>query len=99
MPLWKKWFSVLDQGSAYHQPFIHPGSRHLTVCTPWGLYQWNRIPFGLINAPTLFQRFIENCLDGMRDDFVLPYLDDFLVFSGTFDEHIEHLCKVFRHRR
>ena len=47
----------------------------------------------------VFQRFIENCLDGMRDDFVLPHLDDLLVFSGTFDEHIKHLRKVFRHLR
>ena len=38
----KKYFSLLDQGSAYHQAYIHPNSRHMTAfCTPWGLFQWN----------------------------------------------------------
>lgn len=42
------WFSILDQGKAYHQGFVAEGSRHLTAfITPWGLYEWVRIPFGL----------------------------------------------------
>ena len=44
----KRWFSTLDQGKAYHQGFMSPESRHLTAfCTPWSLYEWIRIPFGL----------------------------------------------------
>lgn len=64
------WFSVLDQGKAYHQR--------------------------LSSAPAEFQRNMEHCLTSLRDTVWLPYLDDNLVHSGRFDEHLEHVCIVLQ---
>ena len=75
-----RWFTVLDQGKACHQGFLHPNSRHLTAfVTPWGLWEWVRIPSGLTTAPGVFQRFMEGCLKDLREKCCIPYLVDVIV--------------------
>ena len=68
--------------------------------TPWRLYEFVRIPFGLSQAPGAFQRSMEIVIGSdLRDVIAIPYLDDPICFSKTFDEHLKHLRIIFKRLR
>lgn len=91
------WYSTLDLASGYWQVQMEAADREKTAfTTPFGLFEWERMPFGLCNAPATFQRLMQRCLSGQLVDSTLVYLDDVLVFSQDFPTHLYHLEQVFQ---
>ena len=92
-----KVFSTLDLMSGYFQIPVHPNSKHKTAfVTASGQYQFNVMPFGLRNAPHAFQMVMSQALRTLNWKSVIVYIDDTLVFSQTFSEHLKHLNSVFQ---
>lgn len=70
---------------------MHPDSvEWTTFWVPDGLYEWLVMPFGIKNAPAIFQRKMDNCFRG-TEDFISVYIDDILVFSENSIDHSKHL--------
>ena len=91
-----KYFTSLDLESGYWQLPVHPDSRPLTAfVTHDGLYQCKRMSFGLVNAPSVFTRLMSLVLQGLSWEICLVYLDDVIVFSSSFEQHVERLRLVF----
>ena len=92
-----KWFTSFDLNMAYHQIPVRECDKEKTAFgTPrGGLYQYNVMPFGLCNAPATFQRVIEQALSGLQWHITVLYLDDIIVYSHTFVEHLKNLKTVF----
>lgn len=66
-----------------------------TFTTPWGTFQYAKMPFGLKNVVATFQRAMDIDFSNEKDVFLVVYLDDLTVFSGSDDEHLHHLRIVF----
>ncbi|KAF4306755.1 hypothetical protein GTA08_BOTSDO05367 [Botryosphaeria dothidea] len=91
-----RWFTKLDVTAAFHRIRIAEGSEWLTAFrTRFGLFEWLVTPFGLANAPSTFQRYINWTLKDFLDDFVSAYVDDILIFTdGSRRAHREKVNKV-----
>ena len=90
------WFSTMDLPSGYWQVELEPQDREKTVfSTGSALYQFKVMPMQLTNAPPTFQRFMELVLHGLHWKECLIYLDDVLVFSRSFSDHLQSLEQIF----
>ncbi|GJZ04799.1 Orf y [Tanacetum coccineum] len=86
-----KVFSKFDLKSGFHQVAMEEESiPWTTFLAPGGLYEWLVMPFGLKNAPAIFQRKMDKCFKG-TEAFIAVYIDDILVFSKNEEEHARHL--------
>jgi hypothetical protein len=91
------YFTTMDLLSGFWQVPMRPEDRPKTAfCTTSGLYEWNCMPMGLINSPATFQRLMDRVLGKLRYTFALVYLDDIMVHSSTWEEHLKHLDAVFQ---
>ena len=91
-----KVISTLDLAKGYWQIPMSPSSREKTAfATPFGLFEFDVMPFGLHNAPATFQRLMNHILLDCQS-FARAYIDDIVIFSQSWEEHVRHLSEVFK---
>ena len=92
-----RFFSSMDLKSGFWQVRMSEKSWQYTAFTvgSLGMYEFLRMPYGLCNAPTTFQRLMQNCLGELNLTYALVYLDDVIVYSKTEEDHLQRLQAVF----
>ncbi len=90
-------FTKLDLRNAYHLVCIREGDEWKTAFnTPRGHFEYRVLPFGLSNAPAVFQALVNDVLRDMLNQFIYVYLDDILIFSHSLQEHVQHVRRVLQ---
>ena len=86
-----QYISTMDLTRGYWQVPVEQQARPKTAfATPFGLFQFKMMPFGLQGAPATFQRLMDQVIQGM-DSFASAYLDDLIIFSSSWEDHMRHL--------
>ncbi|XP_036325107.1 uncharacterized protein K02A2.6-like [Rhagoletis pomonella] len=89
------YFTVLDLNSGYYQiPIARDSQKYTAFVTTQGLFEFKRMPFGLKNAPVVFQRLIVKIKESVKSDDMMNYMDDILIGSQTINEMYEKLHRV-----
>ena len=92
-----RYFSTLDLRSGFWQTAMDPADADKTAfITRKGQFRFKVLSFGLVNAPSLFQRIMDLVMAGLSWDTCLVYVDDVIVMSPTFEQHVERLKTVFQ---
>jgi transposase InsO family protein len=90
-----KYFSVFDLASGFHQiPMAVNDAAKTAFSTPYGHYEFKRMPFGLRNAPATFQRLMDRVLSGLQGIELFVYLDDIVIYSSSLTEHARKFNKL-----
>jgi hypothetical protein len=90
-----KYFSKIDLKSGYHQvPIEQTDVWKIAFKSKEGLFKWLVMPFGLKNSPAIFMRMMDDILRPFTNTFVVVYLDDILIYSKTWDKHLQHIQQV-----
>ncbi|CAK9834649.1 Retrovirus-related Pol polyprotein from transposon 17.6 [Anthophora retusa] len=90
-----KYFSVFDLASGFHQIGLAKEDAQKTAfSTPYGHYEFRRMPFGLRNAPATFQRLMDSVLSGLQGTELFVYLDDIVIYSRSLSEHRDKFNKL-----
>jgi len=90
---------MLDDFSRYNQIMVHPDDQEkLAFTTPWEIFMYAKMPFGLMNIGATFQRAMDIAFVDEKDKFIVIYLDDITMYSSTNEEHIKHLRRAFEKR-